>query len=82
MLEVKPNSFAAITKGREQARNVRDLLNKPATFKRAVEDESKPAACDGKKFRARVDCYIYCPDVDDQGEIRSASMDWSTCDQD
>ncbi|MBI3707131.1 MAG: hypothetical protein HY246_05570 [Proteobacteria bacterium] len=82
VVEVKPNSSAAVAKGREQARDVRDILNNPDEFKKRASDDSRLAQCAGKKFRARVDCYVYCPEIDDEGQMRSASMGWSTCDQD
>lgn len=79
VIEVKPNSSRAISTGRDQARGARDVLNtSESEFAKLKNEYPKLAECGGK-FKARVDCYIYCPDIDDNGEMRSASIGWSTC---
>ena len=58
---------------------MRDILNKgESDYSALISKYPKLTQCSGK-FRARVDCYIYCPEIGDDGQIRSASMGWGTC---
>jgi len=81
-IEIKPNSSNAVYAGRDQARGARDILNTADGFKDALNRRGELSACQGKKFHARVDLRLSCPEIYDNGEMPSASMDWTTCDSD
>jgi hypothetical protein len=81
-VEVKANNSSSISKGRGQARKYRDILNtNDDAFKKLVNKDSRFEKCKGQ-FRAVVACYIYCPEVTDDGQIRSSSIGWTECDRD
>jgi hypothetical protein len=81
VIELKPDSSNAMSKAREQARKVRDILNQGGQeLTDAVAKWPKLAACTAGKFRARVDCYVYCPEIGDDGEMKSASIGWGVFD--
>jgi len=80
VVELKPDSSAAISKGRESARKARDALNTSPELERLVDKYPVFVKCE--KFRARVDCYVYCPELDHEGQIKSTSIGWTTCDHD
>jgi len=77
-----PYSRAA-AKGWDAAEKSRDWLNDERKFD-AIADENSNfkdhfSQCKSKKFKARVDCCHYCPEVDDDGSLKSTSLDWVTC---
>jgi len=78
VIELKPNSSRAGYNGWRQAKDARDRLNTDDGFD-ALDAKAKEALANCKgKFKARVDCYHYCPDVDDDGNVKSTSLDWFT----
>lgn len=80
VIELKPDNSRAAYNGFRNAKDSRDRLNTDSGFN-ALDSKYKQAfsSCKQKKFRARVDCYHYCPEVDDKGQLMSASIDWKTC---
>jgi hypothetical protein len=80
VIELKPDNSRAASDGWSNAKTSRDLLNDDADAFKKLDSQypDKFSACKGK-FKARVDCYHYCPDIDDKGEIKSTSLDWATC---
>ncbi len=85
VIELKPDNSRAADNGWTNAQASRDLLNSDEGFDATAEANSNFkdafAQCKGK-FKARVDCYHYCPDVDDDGNLKSTSLDWTTCKSD
>jgi hypothetical protein len=78
VIEVKPNNNRAVDKGKRQARDYADALNanKGGRFDDLVRANDKFASCKGK-FVPKVATYLACPDVNDDGSIRSSSWGWS-----
>ena len=83
VIELKPDNSRAAYNGYSNAKDSRDKLNTEDGFN-ALDSKYKEAfaSCKQKKFRARVDCYHYCPDVNDEGQFTSTSIDWTTCQRD
>jgi SMC interacting uncharacterized protein involved in chromosome segregation len=80
VIEVKPNNSKAIYAGRSQARAYADVLNQSSDEIVKLGDKNSDFKnCQGK-FKGRVACYVYCPDIDDEGKTKSTSMGWSMCD--
>lgn len=80
VIELKPNNSRSISAGRGQARAYTEVLNKSADeFNKLVDKERGFAECKGR-FRWKVACYQFCPDVGDDGALRSGSVGWGTCD--
>lgn len=79
VIELKKDISSAASEGWRDAQESRDRLNTEAGFN-ALDSkyQEKFSSCKGK-FTARVDCYHYCPDVDNEGNIQSTSLDWTTC---
>ena len=79
VIELKPDNSGAASKGWSAAQESRDRLNTDSGFN-ALDSKYQQAfaECRGK-FKARVDCYHYCPDVDKEGQIASTSLAWYTC---
>lgn len=78
VVELKPKNNKAVSKGRDQVRRYERELNGPdsSARRRLIERNSRFKDC--KSFESRVDCYKLCPDIDENGEFRSVSIDWST----
>jgi hypothetical protein len=77
VVELKPDSnSSAQSEGFDDAKKARDWLNNPDNRKKFVEDHPTYAKCE--KFVARVDCYHYCPEVLEDGELHLGSIDWKT----
>lgn len=80
VIELKPSSSRAVTRGTSQARAYRDDLNnelkKPGSdiIKDLIRRKSDFAACKGFDFR--VDCYTLCPDINENNEFREVRADW------
>ncbi len=75
VIELKPDNSKAIDKGEGQARRYADELDKKgAAFDALVKKDGDFARC--TRFDTRVDCYKLCPDIDDDGEFRSAAPRW------
>ncbi len=85
VIELKPDNSRAAGNGFTNAKTSRDLLNDDKGFDAAADQNSNFknafSQCKGK-FKARVDCYHYCPEVDDEGNLKSTSLDWTTCKSD
>ena len=80
VIELKPNNSRSISLGRSQARAYTEVLNKsPDEYNKLVEKDKGFAECKGK-FNARVACYQFCPEINDDGSMRSASVGWNFCD--
>jgi hypothetical protein len=78
IVEFKPDNSAARSKGHDQLEryerglrdnpNRRDELNaKDADFKRCTT------------FEKKMECYRLCPEIDDDGNFREASVYWNNC---
>ncbi len=82
-IEVKANNSNSISRGRDQLNRYVSDLNKPEYFNRLLDYSSdareKFPKCKGN-FKKKVVCYIYCPEIDDNGEMRSTSLGWGDCD--
>jgi hypothetical protein len=80
VIELKPNNSRSISKGRTQAREVADALNKVDSEDRLNlnNKDSKFLKCED--FVPHVHCYNYCPEIDDQGNTKSTEMGWGQCD--
>jgi hypothetical protein len=79
VIELKPNNSRSIYKGREQAERYTTALNSGGKeFEELVSKDSKFKGCKGK-FRRRVACYKFCPEIDDEGQVRSTSVGWDFC---
>lgn len=78
VIELKPRNDRAIRRGKDQVQRYREELNRSdsADRKRLIERNGRFKDC--KTFEQRVDCYKLCPDIDDNGDFRSVSVDWST----
>jgi tRNA uridine 5-carbamoylmethylation protein Kti12 len=82
VIELKPDNSSAASRGYSNAKESRDRLNTDEGFD-ALDSKYKEAFASCKqKFKARVDCYHYCPEVDDGGQFKSTSFDWTTCKSD
>jgi hypothetical protein len=80
VVEVKPNNYKAISKGRGQVNGYTDDLNtnRSDSFNKLVSQDEKFKDCEGK-FKPLIVCYTYCPEVLMDGEIRSTSYKWDNC---
>jgi len=83
VIEAKAGQQPRRREGLDAAEKSRDWLNDEKKFD-AIADENSNfkdhfSQCKSKKFKARVDCYHYCPEVDDDGSLKSTSLDWATC---
>ncbi len=78
VIELKPDNEKSIRRGDTQARGyVAELNNNPEIRKKLIERKPDFARC--QTFRARVDCYRLCPDIDpDTNEMRSTYASWRT----
>ena len=76
--ELKPDNALSIGRGRRQSeRYVEELNRNPEARKKLIERNSNFAKC--QTFRAAVDCYRLCPDIDpDTNEMRSTYASWRT----
>jgi len=80
VIELKPNNSRAIRKGRDQAAAYAEVLNlSDDEFNKLSDRNSNFKKCKGQ-FKPRVACYTYCPEIDDEGNVRSTSVGWSMCD--
>jgi len=78
VIELKPNNYRARSKGREQAeRYARSLNEDPREREKLIEKSSNFRSC--QKFSWRVMCYTLCPEFDDEGQFRSVSVRWDSC---
>jgi hypothetical protein len=78
VVELKPDNSRAISKGRSQADRYASELNENSeTRKKLVDKNSDFARCE--RFRARVDCYKLCPEIDTESDdMKSTSVSWRT----
>jgi len=77
VIELKPNNSRAISKGRDQLRRYVEALNKPDELERLKKENSRFSEC--KEFVPKLRCYTLCPEIDDNDEFRSTSVDWRDC---
>jgi hypothetical protein len=77
IVEFKPNNSRAISKGLNQLRDYKDGLENNASKRQDLNAKNSGfATC--KSFETRVDCYKLCPAIDDDGNFKSVSTEWST----
>jgi Restriction endonuclease fold toxin 9 len=75
VIELKPDNSRAIRAGRSQAQLYAAELNKKGdAFNNLVKKDSDFAKC--TRFEIQIDCYTLCPDINDDGEFRSAAPRW------
>lgn len=80
VIELKPNNSRSIYRGRDQGGRYRDTLNQDsAKLEELAQKDSRFRECK-EKFKARVACYTLCPEIDDEGNMRSMSVGWGFCD--
>jgi hypothetical protein len=77
VIELKPDNSRAISKGRGQLQDYVEGLSKPEELKRLQERNSKFSEC--KEFAPKLKCYTLCPEITDEGEFRSTSVNWRDC---
>jgi hypothetical protein len=77
IVEFKPNNSRAIRKGLEQLRDYKDGLENNASKRQDLNNKNSAfATC--QSFETRVDCYRLCPEIENDGNFRSRSAEWST----
>ncbi len=79
VVELKPNNNQAVDIGRKHAIEEADALNTDFDlFQELVKRNSdfKKQCWRNKKFLPKVATYIFCPDVDDDGNYLSTSYGW------
>lgn len=78
VIELKPNNNRAVDKGKRQASEYADALNsnKGDSFSNLLKRSSDFDSCKGK-FVPKVATYVSCPEIDNEGNIRSSSYGWS-----
>jgi Restriction endonuclease fold toxin 9 len=78
VIELKPNNNRAVDKGKDQAEKYANSLNKDdgGHFSDLVRKNSNFSKCSGK-FEPKVSTYVACPDVNDDGTVKSLSYGWS-----
>ena len=78
LIEFKPDNERSLSSGKAQAdRYVYELNNNPEARKKLIDRKPDFARC--QTFRARVDCYRLCPEIDaDTNEMRSTYASWRT----
>lgn len=75
VIELKPDNSRGISRGRDQARGYADALNNsPEELQKLKNEKSAFQSC--KKFVPIVMVYKLCPEIDDNGEFRSVSVNW------
>ncbi len=75
VIELKPDNSRAIGAGRSQAQSYAAELNKKGdAFNSLIKKDSDFAKCN--RFEIQINCYTLCPDIDDDGEFRSAAPRW------
>jgi hypothetical protein len=78
IVEFKPNNSRAISKGKEQLKDQSEALEKNADKRKELDDKSSSFSSCPKKFDTRVDCYMLCPEIDEEANFKSTSTSWST----
>ena len=73
VIELKPDNDRAIAKGWAAAEESRKTLNTKEGFEALTKAFDEFSNCE--EFKARVDCYKYCPEVDDDGEFRETRLE-------
>ncbi len=79
VIELKPNNDAAVDLGRRAAKDEADALNTDFDeFKKLVDASSsfKNQCWRDKRFLPKVATYIFCPEIDDDGNYISTSYGW------
>jgi len=76
VIEYAPDDSQAISRARDRAQRFKSNLEQfdANTVRHLIDRKSDFAKC--KHYEVRVDCYRACPDVSDDGEIRSRSTSW------
>jgi hypothetical protein len=75
VVELKPDNSRAISRGRGQAADYAEELNKNSdTQKKLINKDSRFSAC--TRYEARVDCYKLCPEIDDDNNMKSTYPVW------
>jgi hypothetical protein len=75
VIELEPDNSRAISAGRNQAQSYAAELNRKGdAFNSLVKKDSDFAKC--TRFETQIDCYTLCPDINDNGEFRSAAPRW------
>jgi hypothetical protein len=87
VIELKPNNSRAIDKGRRQAQDSVDDLNKEvakmakgegsSVMQNLISKRSDFGKC--KRWERKLRCYTLCPEVNDEGEYRESSARWDDC---
>ncbi|HEV7555352.1 MAG TPA: hypothetical protein VGO00_07865 [Kofleriaceae bacterium] len=76
VVEFAADDSSSISKARERGSRFRSQLERfeGDTVKHLIDKKSEFAKC--KHYEVRVDCLRACPDVSDEGQIRSHSTSW------
>jgi hypothetical protein len=76
VIEFAPDDSSSISRARDRASRFRSQLERfdGNLVKQLIDKKSDFAKC--KHYEAHVDCYRACPDVSDDGQIRSHSTNW------
>ena len=78
VVELKPNNNRQVDKGRTQAHKYAEALNNDdgGKFSDLSKQNDAFSSCKGK-FQPKVATYVACPEVDDEGNFKSTSYDWT-----
>ena len=76
VVEFATDDSQSISRARDRAQRFRSNLESfdGDTVKRLIDKKHDFAKC--KHYEVRIDCFKACPDVSDDGEIRSHSANW------
>lgn len=80
VIELKPNNDKAVDIGRSHAKEEADALNTDFDEFRKLVDKSssfKNQCWRDKRFVPKVATYVFCPEIDDEGNYVSTSYGWS-----
>jgi hypothetical protein len=74
VIEIKPNNSRAVSKGERQAKDYVEDLKRDDERKKLIDKDSDFTKC--TDFQPKVVRYSACPEIDDNGEVRSLSLGW------
>jgi hypothetical protein len=81
VIELKPDNRCSDDLWKN-ATQISEQLNSDGGFNQVADNygdfKDKFSKCKSK-FKARIDCYHYCPEVDDEGHLKDVPSDWSPC---
>lgn len=77
IVEFKPNNSKSISKGQQQLKDYKSGLENNSSKRQDLNNKhSSFAAC--QTFETRIDCYKLAPEIEDDGNFKTRSTEWST----